>query len=62
MSVPSFSAIVPIKSGVDDPTRFRRSRDIRSHFGRTPRKYQSDEIDITDLISETSDRMGRTAL
>jgi transposase len=43
MSVPGVGAIVAItfKSGVDDPTRFRRSRDVGPHFGLTPRKYQS---------------------
>ena len=43
MSVPGVGAIVAItfKSGVDDPSRFRRSRDVGPHFGLTPRKYQS---------------------
>ena len=39
MSVPGVGAIVAItfKSGVDDPTRFKRSRDVGPHFGLTPR-------------------------
>lgn len=64
MSVPGVGAIVAItfKSGVDDPGRFRRSRDVGPHFGLTPRKYQSGEIDVTGSISKVGDRMVRTAL
>jgi transposase len=64
MSVPGVGAIVAItfRSGVDDPTRFRRSRDVGPHFGLTPRKYQSGEIDVTGSISKVGDRMVRTAL
>jgi transposase len=49
-------------SGVDDPTRSKRSRDVGPHFGLTPRKYQSGEIDVTGSISKVGDRMVRTAL
>jgi transposase len=64
MSVPGVGAIVAItfKSGVDDPTRFRHSRDVGPHFGLTPRKYQSGELDVTGRISKVGDRMVRTAL
>jgi len=64
MTVPGVGAIVAItfKSGVDDPTRFRRSRDVGPHFGLTPRKYQSGELDVTGSISKVGDRMVRTAL
>ncbi len=64
MSVPGVGPIVAItfKSGVDDPARFRRSRDVGPHFGLTPRKYQSGEIDVTGSISKVGDRMVRTAL
>jgi transposase len=64
MSVPGVGALVAItfKSGVDDPTRFRRSRDVGPHFGLTPRKYQSGELDVTGSISKVGDRMVRTAL
>lgn len=45
MSVPGVGAVVAItfKSGVDDPSRFKRSRDVGAHFGLTPRKYQLGE-------------------
>ena len=64
MSVPGVGAIVAItfKSGVDDPSRFKRSRDVGPHFGLTPRKYQSGELDVTGSISKVGDRMVRTAL
>ena len=64
MSVPGVGAIVAItfKSGVDDPTRFRRSRDVGPHFGLTPKKYQSGELDVTGAVTKRGDRMVRTAL
>ena len=64
MSVPGVGAIVAItfKSGIDDPARFRRSRDVGPHFGLTPRKYQSGELDVTGAITKVGDRMVRTAL
>jgi transposase len=64
MSVPGVGAIVAItfKSGVDDPSRFKHSRDVGPHFGLTPRKYQSGELDVTGRITKVGDRMVRTAL
>ena len=64
MSVPGVGAIVAItfKSGVDDPIRFKHSRDVGPHFGLTPRKYQSGELDVTGSITKVGDRMVRTAL
>ena len=64
MSVPGVGAIVAItfKSGVDDPLRFKHSRDVGPHFGLTPRKYQSGELDVTGSITKVGDRMVRTAL
>jgi transposase len=64
MSVPGVGAVVAItfRSGVDDPARFRRSRDVGAHFGLTPRKYQSGERDVTGSITKVGDKMVRTAL
>ena len=50
-----------LQAGVDDPGRFRRSRDVGPHFGLTPRKYQSGEKDVTGSISKVGDRMVRNA-
>jgi transposase len=53
MSVPGVGAIVAItfKSGVDDPTRFKRSRDVGPHFGLTLKatKNGAKPRDISDL-------------
>ncbi len=64
MSVPGVGAIVAItfRSGVDDPSRFKHSRDVGPHFGLTPKKHQSGEVDVTGAISKRGDRMVRTAL
>jgi transposase len=47
MTVPGVGAIVAMtfKAAVDDPGRFRRSRDVGAHFGLTPKRYQSGEVD-----------------
>ncbi len=64
MSVPGVGAITAItfKSAVDDPLRFKHSRDVGPHFGLTPKKYQSGELDVTGSITKRGDRMVRTAL
>jgi len=64
MSVPGVGALVAVTftSAVDDPARFRHSRDVGAHFGLTPKKYQSGETDVTGGISKAGDAMVRTAL
>src|SRR5918998_2038861 len=64
MTVPGVGAIVAITftSAVDDPARFRRSKDVGAHFGLAPRKYQSGETDRTGRISKVGDGMVRTML
>jgi transposase len=64
MTVPGVGALVAITftSAIDDPGRFARSRAVGAHFGLTPRKYQSGEIDRTGRISKVGDAMVRTAL
>ncbi len=49
-------------SAVDDPARFRRSKDVSAHFGLTPRKYQSGETDRTGRICKAGDAMVRSML
>ena len=44
------------------PARFARSRAVGPHFGLTPRKWQSGEIDRMGQISKCGDAMMRTAL
>jgi transposase len=64
MTAPGVGALVAItfKSAVDDPSRFPRSKSVGAHFGLTPKRYQSGEIDVTGGISRIGDVAARTAL
>ena len=64
MTAPGVGPVVAItvKSGIDDPYRFKRSKMVGAHFGMTPRKYQSGEIDVNGRISRIGDVTVRTAL
>ena len=64
MTVPGVGAVVALTyaTAIDAPERFRHSRDVGAHFGLTPRKYGSGEIDRNGGISKSGDRMARQAL
>ncbi|MBU1223457.1 MAG: IS110 family transposase [Gammaproteobacteria bacterium] len=64
MTVPGVGPIAALsfRTGVDDPQRFKRSRTVGAHFGMTPRRYQSGEVDYTGRISKCGDREVRQAL
>lgn len=64
MTVPGVGVIVALtfRTGVDRPERFSRSRDVGAHFGLTPRRYSSGQIDYDGRISRCGDEMVRTAL
>jgi transposase len=64
MSVPSVGAIVALTyaSAIDDPARFTSSKKVGAHFGMTPKKYQSGEIDYSGRISKIGDASVRAAL
>ncbi len=49
-------------SPVDVPGLFAKSRAVGAHFGLTPRKHQSGDIDRTGRITKRGDAMMRTAL
>jgi transposase len=49
-------------TGVDDPARFAHARDLGPHFGLTPRKYASGEIDRNGCITKAGDGAVREAL
>ena len=49
-------------SAIDDPTRFKSSKQAGAHFGLTPKKHQSGETDYTGRISKIGDASVRTAL
>jgi transposase len=64
MTVPGVGPVVAVAdtSAIDEPGRFRSSKDVGPHFGLTPRKCQSGEVDWTGRIGEVGDAMARTAL
>jgi transposase len=44
---------------IDDPARFSSSKSVGTHFGMTPRKYQSGETDVSGRVSKTGDKGAR---
>ena len=64
MTVPGVGPVTALtfRATVDVPARFARSRSVGAHFGLTPRKWQSGEIDRMGRISKCGDVMMRTAL
>jgi transposase len=64
MTVPGVGVVVALtfRTGVDAPERFSRSRDVGAHFGLTPRRYSSGQVDYDGRISRCGDEMVRTAL
>jgi transposase len=63
-TVPGVGPLVALtfRATVDVPARFARSRAVGAHFGLTPRKHQSGEVDRMGRISKWGDAMMRTAL
>jgi hypothetical protein len=51
-----------IEAGVDDPARFKHSRTVAAHFGLTPRRFQSGELDLEGHISRRGDARVRSTL
>src|SRR6202163_291791 len=64
MTIPGVGQLTALAftAAVDDPGRFRRSRDIGAYLGLVPRRYQSGEVDYTGGISKCGDRRVRTLL
>jgi transposase len=64
MTTPGIGPIVGLTfvAAIDDPGRFRSSKQVGAHFGLTPRKYQSGETDVSGRISKIGDGSVRTAL
>jgi transposase len=64
MSAPGVGSIVGLTyvAAVDVPGRFRSSSSVGPHFGLTPRRYQSGQIDISGRISKVGDDTVRSAL
>lgn len=64
MTVPGVGVVVALsfRSAVDDPVRFRRTRDVGSWLGLTPRRWQSGKTDIVGRITKGGDARVRTML
>ncbi|MBF0304083.1 MAG: IS110 family transposase [Alphaproteobacteria bacterium] len=64
MTAPGVGPIVALtyRSTIDDPGRFRHSRDVGAHIGLTPKRYESGETRRDGGISKAGDRILRAAL
>jgi transposase len=64
MTMPGVGPVVAltVKAAIDDPERFRSSKDIGAWVGLTPRREQSGERDIIGQVSRAGDVGLRTAL
>ena len=64
MSTPAVGPIVALTyaSAIDDPARFKSSKQAGAHFGLTPKKHQSGETDYSGRISKIGDASVREAL
>jgi transposase len=61
MSVPSIGPVTALAyiAAIEDPHRFKRTRDIGAYLGLTERRYQSGETNIGMGISKQGDAMAR---
>ena len=61
MSVPSVGTITALAfmAAIEDPNRFRRTRDIGAYLGLTEKRYQSADTDVGLGISKQGDAMAR---
>lgn len=64
MTIPGVGRLTALAftAAVDDPSRFRRSRDLGAYLGLVPRRYQSGEVDYVGSISKVGDKRVRTLL
>ena len=64
MTVPGVGPLTALafRATIDQPGRFRRSRDVGAHLGLTPQRYQSGKTDVQGRISRCGDELARTAL
>jgi transposase len=64
MTVPGVGLVTAMAFAtvIDDPARFRKSRDVGAYLGLTPRRYQSGEIDFNGRISRCGDPLVRSYL
>jgi transposase len=65
MAIPGVGPVTALtfSTAIDDPKRFRRSRDVAAYYGLTSRRWQSGtSIDVQGRISKTGDPEVRRSL
>jgi len=64
MTVPGVGPITALAfaAAIDNPARFKRSRDVGPYLGLVPKRHQSGEVDYTGSISKRGDVRVRTLL
>jgi transposase len=64
MTIPGVGHVTALAfvAAIDEPNRFRSSRDVGPYLGLVPRRWKSGEIDYTGSISKVGDRRVRTLL
>jgi len=64
MSIPGLGPTTALAfvTAIDDPPRFKHSKDVGAYLGLTPRRYQSGEIDRVGHVSKCGDRLTRSLL
>jgi transposase len=64
MTIPGVGPITALtfRAAVDNPLRFKKSRDVAAYFGLTTRRYQSGNTDISGHISRLGDPSMRAVL
>lgn len=64
MTIPGVGPLpaLAFAAAIDEPDRFRHSRDVGADLGLVPRRYQLGEVDYTGSISKCGDRRVRTLL
>lgn len=64
MTIPGVGGLTSLAfvTTVEDPGRFRKSRNVGAYFGLTPKRYQSGETDLDGHISRCGDTLVRTYL
>ncbi len=64
MTVPGVGPVTALtfRATVDVPARFAKSRSVGAHFGLTPRRFQSGEVDRNGRITKCGDALARYAL
>ena len=63
MTVPDAGPLTALafRATIDQPDRFRKSRDVGAHLDLIPRRYQSGETDLLGRISRCGEELVRTA-